>query len=198
MTEQPAFGTPPAPRPETRLSLAIKALPLIVGAALAVVGMAHMAMASRAERFDPAKPVAFTDPTPAILKHLEAMPRGAPSSAVAAELEQIVAASRAAAPQRVDEVTTLANAHLVGSHVGYDYRITLPRRIDDLVAFREGARKRLTDFAAKEYCAGMTPDILETLTRNAITTTHAYTLNDGKETMFIDLAPGVCAGRATG
>lgn len=186
-----ASAVRPAPKPLLALLI------LLVGGALTIAGLIQMVKGIdtlNVEAFDPAKPPAPSNPTPAILRHLEAMPATEAPLRVRKELETIVADARAKIPQRLDAITTLAGAHLVGVHVGYDYRIELPRRIDDIAAFRETAKTRLRTHALSEYCATMGPELRASVLKNGITSTHAYTLNDGKETIFIDLSPQSCPG----
>lgn len=171
-------------------------------AGLAVVAFGVMQMSSGlgmltggANSFDPAKPPALGDPAPGIVKHLEGMARGetvAPETQ--ANIERFVVEARATLPGKLDEVTTMVGAYSAGRHIGLDSRIMLTQPVADLKVFRERLRAQLPAILTEKLCTGNGGATAQFLKQQNATLTHAYTVNDGKETIFIDLAPTTCDG----
>lgn len=171
-------------------------------AGLAVIGLGVMQMGSGlgqltgADSFDPASPPALGDPRPGIVRHLEGKARGQASRpGEFAPIEQFVSEARTGLPHQIDTITTVVGVYNVGRHIALDNRIMLIEPVADLKAYRQRLKDGLTTVVSGKLCAPEGADTLRFLRRNNATLTHAYTVNDGKETFFIEVSPATCDGQ---
>lgn len=175
----------------------------VAGLAVVALGLMQMGgglgMLTGANSFDPAKPPALGNPAPGIVKHLTEMGRGetvAPETQ--ATIQQFVAEAQSTLPAQLDTVTTMVGAYGVGRHIALDNRIMLNAPVADLKNYRQRLKDGLTPILTEKFCTGNNGATAQFMKQNNATLSHAYTLNDGKETIFIDIPPTACDGRLPG
>lgn len=198
--EEPKAWTPATPaQGATKPPVALWQRIAMGVAGIAVIGIGLMQISSGlgmiggGGSFDPAKPPALGNPAPGIIKHLEAKARGQSSRpGEFAPIEQFVSEARASLPHQIDTITTVVGVYSAGRHIALDNRIMLIEPVADLKAYRQRLKDGLTNITARKLCAPEGADTLQFLRQNNATLTHAYTVNDGKETFFIEVSPATC------